>query len=442
MFKSYCMKKFFGYVLLLSLCGSTTTFAQSIVGTPLTIGIPEKNNFSSERLAHIDKIIQNYIDSGWINGAIALVAKNGQIVYYKGIGFDDKEKNQPLKKDAIFRIASQTKAITSVAVMQLVEEGKILLDDNISKYIPDFKKPVVLDKFNPTDSSYTTTPAKREITIRDLLTHTSGIGYAQIGAPQMNAIYSKAGVYGGIGLPAGMKLSTNILRLTKLPLMHSPGERWTYGLNDDVLGYLIEVLSGLSLDEYFKKNIFEPLGMKDTYFYLPESKHARLATLYTEDSLKHAIKMPEMIQVNGDFYRDYPNTKGGTFYSGGGGLASTAYDYAIFMQMLLNGGDYNGKHILSKASIRLMTTNQIGNLSRSGLGSDTKFGLGFELVTPGSYGRSYYSMDTFSWGGMFSSSYWIDPKEKIVAQFVLQMLPASHGDINEKFKVQVYQALQ
>ena len=435
------MKKYFGLILFHSIFFGSTLFAQTEIGTPLSFGTPEKNNFSPERLAHIDQVIQNYIDSGWINGAIALVAKNGKIVYYKGVGFDDKEKKLPMKKDAIFRIASQTKAITSVAVMQLVEEGKILLDDNISKYIPDFRKPVVLEKFNPADSSYTTTPAKREITIRDLLTHTSGIGYAQIGAPQMNAIYSKAGVYGGIGLPAGMKLSTNILRLAKLPLMHSPGEKWTYGLNDDVLGYLIEVLSGLSLDEYFKKKIFEPLGMKDTYFYLPESKQSRLANLYTEDSLKHIVKMPEMIQLNGNFYRDYPNTKGGTFYSGGGGLASTAYDYAIFMQMLLNGGDYNGKHILSKASIRLMTTNQIGNLSRSGLGSDTKFGLGFELVTPGSYGRSYYSMDTFSWGGMFSSSYWIDPKEKIVAQFVLQMLPASHGDINEKFKVQVYQAL-
>ncbi len=436
------MKKFFGLVLFLSVFFESPLFAQTENGTPLTFSTPEKNNFSPERLAHIDKIIQNYIDSGWINGAIALVARNGKIVYYKGVGYDDKEQKIPMKKDAIFRIASQTKAITSVAVMQLVEEGKILLDDPIYKYIPAFRMPVVLDKFNPADSSYTTVPAKKEISIRDLLTHTSGIGYAQIGVPYMNAIYSKAGVYGGIGLPAGMKLSTNILRLAKLPLMHSPGEKWTYGLNDDVLGYLIEVLSGLSLDEYFKKKIFEPLGMKDTYFYLPEAKQSRLANLYTEDSLKRIVKMPEMIQLNGNFYRDYPNTKGGTFYSGGGGLASTAYDYAIFMQMLLNGGDYNGKHILSKASIRLMTTNQIGTLSRNGSnGPDTKFGLGFELVTTGNYGRSYYSMDTFSWGGMFSSSYWIDPKEKIVAQFVLQMLPASHGDINEKFKVQVYQAL-
>ena len=209
------------------------------------------------------------------------------------------------------------------------------------------------------------------------------------------------------------------------------------------MGYLVEVLTGLSLDEYFKKKIFEPLGMKDTYFYIPKEKQSRLANLYAEDSLQHIVKMPETIQLNGNFYRDYPNIKDGSFYSGGGGLVSTAYDYAIFMQMLLNGGDYNGKHILSKASIRLMTTNQIGNLSRNGSnGLDTKFGLGFELVTAGNYGKNYCSMDTYSWGGMFASSYWIDPKEKIVAQFVLQMLPASHGDINEKFKVQVYEALQ
>lgn len=416
--------------------------AQNSVPKTLITGTAEKNNFSAERLSHIDKIIQNYIDSGWINGAIALVARNGEIVYYKGMGYNDIEKKEPLKKDAIFRIASQTKAVTSVAVMQLVEEGKILLDDPLYKYIPAFRMPVVLDKFNPADSSYTTTHAKKEISIRELLTHTSGIGYAQIGTPQMNAIYSKAGITSGIGVPAGMKLSTNILRLAKLPLMHSPGEKWSYGLNDDVLGYLVEVLSGMSLDEYFKKKIFEPLGMKDTYFYIPEAKQSRLANLYTEDNLKHAIKMPELTQLNGDFYRDYPILKGSSFYSGGGGLVSTAYDYAIFMQMLLNGGNYNGKHILSKASIRLMTTNQIGILSRNVTGPDTKFGLGFELVTPSSYGRSYYSMDTFSWGGMFSSSYWIDPKEKIVAQFVLQMLPASHGDINEKFKVQVYQALK
>ena len=413
----------------------------SLSAQGLVNGLPEKNGFSAERLARIDKIVQQYIDSGWINGAIGLVARNGQILYHKGLGFDNKAAGKPMTKDAIFRIASQTKAITSVGVMQLVEQGKILLDDPISKYIPAFRKPRVLEKFNKADSSFTSIPAKKEISIRELLTHTSGIGYAQIGDPVTTAIYAKAGVVGGIGVQAGMTLSTNMLALAKLPLLHQPGEKWTYGLNTDLLGYLIEVVSGMSLDAYFKKNIFDPLGMSDTYFYLQKEKQARLAMLHTEDSLKRAIPMPAVIRVNGQFDRDYPNTVGGSFYSGGGGLASTALDYAKFMQMLLNGGDYNGKHIISKASLRLMTTNQIGNLSRNPQ-KEVKFGLGFELVTASNYGQSYVSMDSFFWGGMFSSTYWIDPREKIVAQFVLQMYPSSHGDINEKFKVQVYQALQ
>lgn len=413
----------------------------SLSAQGLVPGLPEKNGFSAERLARIDKIVQQYIDSGWINGAIGLVARNGQIVYHKGLGFDNKAAGKPMTKDAIFRIASQTKAITSVGVMQLVEQGKILLDDPISKYIPAFRKPRVLEKFNKADSSFTSIPAKKEISIRELLTHTSGIGYAQIGDPVTTAIYAKAGVVGGIGVQAGMTLSTNMLALAKLPLLHQPGEKWTYGLNTDLLGYLIEVVSGMSLETYFKKHIFDPIGMSDTYFYLPKEKQARLAMLHTEDSLKRAIPMPAVIRVNGQFDRDYPNTVGGSFYSGGGGLASTALDYAKFMQMLLNGGDYNGKHIISKASLRLMTTNQIGNLSRNPQ-KEVKFGLGFELVTASNYGQSYVSMDSFFWGGMFSSTYWIDPREKIVAQFVLQMYPSSHGDINEKFKVQVYQALQ
>ncbi len=416
-------------------------FQSSLSAQGLVPGLPEKNGFSAERLAKIDKIVQQYIDSGWINGAIGLVARNGQIVYHKGLGFDNKAAGKPMTKDAIFRIASQTKAITSVAVMQLVENGQILLDDPISKYIPAFRKPRVLEKFNKEDSSFTSIPAKKEISIRELLTHTSGIGYAQIGDPVTTAIYAKAGVVGGIGVQAGMTLSTNMLALAKLPLLHQPGEKWTYGLNTDLLGYLIEVVSGMSLDAYFKKYIFDPIGMSDTYFYLPKEKQGRLAMLHTEDNVKHAIPMPDVIRINGQFDRDYPNTVGGTFYSGGGGLASTALDYAKFMQMLLNGGDYNGKHIISKASLRLMTTNQIGNLSRSPQ-KDVKFGLGFELVTASNYGQSYVSMDSFFWGGMFSSTYWIDPREKIVAQFVLQMYPSSHGDINEKFKVQVYQALQ
>lgn len=401
-------------------------------------GPPEQNHFSAERLQKIDKLVQQYIDSNWISGAIAIVAKNGNIVYHKAMGYDDKEKNKPLQKDAIWRIASQTKAITSVAVMMLYDDGKILLNEPISRYLPEFKKPVVLDKFNPADSTYTTIPAKREITIRDLLTHTSGVGYAQIGSETMNAIYAKAGVVGGIGLKGGL-LADNIKKLGRLPLVHQPGEKFTYGLNTDILGYLVEVVSGLSLDRFFRKNIFDPLGMKDTYFYIPKEKQSRLAMLHSDDKSKHVVNTSEIISVNGTFYRDYPILDGGSFYSGGGGLVSTAYDYAIFMQMLLNGGDYNGKHLLSKNAVRLMTMSQTSQIEN---GHSIKFGLGFQVVTDGDAATNVTSPGTFSWGGMFASSYWIDPKEKIVAQFVLQQYPFSHGDIAEKFKVAVYGALK
>ncbi len=419
-------------------------YLSGIVASPLPIiaqvnalqPTPAAGGMDPERLKRIDQVIESYVNNKWLNGAVAIVYRNGKLVYYKAIGFDDVEKKTPMKKEEIFRIASQTKAITSVAVMMLYEEGKILLDDPVSKYIPEFKKQTVLDKFNEADSSYTTVPASREVTIRDLLTHTSGIGYAQIGSKTMNAIYAKAGIVGGIGV-GKILLADKMKKLGSLPLFHQPGEKFTYGLNTDLLGYLVEVVSGKSLSDFFRTMIFEPLGMKDTYFYLPKEKQGRLATLYTEDSTKHAVKMEPHISINGDFDRDYPNSDG-TYYSGGGGLSSTAYDYAVFMQMLLNGGTYNGKKILSRNSVRMMTTNQINDLV---VGNGDKFGLGFEVVTEKGSAHSPRQTGSFSWGGMFSSSYWIDPKEKIVAQLFLNIFPNSHGELHEKFQVMVYQAI-
>ena len=392
---------------------------------------------STERLSRIDQLIKEYVDKQWIAGATAIIVKDGKTIYHKSIGYKDLETKTPLTNNAIYRIASQTKAITSAGVMILYEEGKILLDDALSKYIPEFKNLEVLDKYNEKDTTYTTVPAKREITIRDLLTHTSGIGYAQIGNSKMNAIYSKAGVWDGIGV-GKLLLEDQMKILARQPLFNQPGEQWTYGLNSDLLGYLIEVVSGMTLDRFFREKIFEPLGMKDTYFYLPTSKHARLVSLATEDKERKVVKAPPTLNINGTFYSDFPNGEG-TFLSGGGGLSSTAYDYAIFMQMLLNNGVYNGKRILSKTAVRLMTTNQIGQLSfRNG----NNFGLGFELVTQEGSARTPFSVGSYSWGGMFSSTYWIDPKEKIVAQLFINQYPNSHGEIQSKFKALVYQALE
>jgi len=415
-------------VLLLSLCFLTALLAQN--AEPAAAGM------SAEKLNRIDQTVQDYVNKKWLNGAVIIVYRNNKLAYYKALGYDDAEKKTPMKKDEIFRIASQTKAITSVAVMMLYEEGKFLLDDAVSNYIPEFKKQQVLDKFNETDSTYTTVPAKREITIRDLLSHTSGIGYAQIGTKPMNAIYAKAGVVGGLGV-GRILLADKMKILGSLPLFHQPGEKFTYGLNTDLLGYLVEVISGMSLDKFFRTRIFEPLGMKDTYFYLPKEKYNRLATLYTSDSTEHAVKMADHMDINGNFNADYPNTEG-TYFSGGGGLSSTAYDYALFMRMLLNGGELNGKKILSRSAVRMMTSNQIGALS---LGNGDKFGLGFELVTEEGSAFTPASAGTFSWGGMFSSNYWMDPKEKIVAQIFLNIYPNPHGDIHNKVKALVYQAI-
>ncbi|WP_276502481.1 serine hydrolase domain-containing protein [Terrimonas pollutisoli] len=397
---------------------------------------PELAGMSSERLQRIDKVLQEYVDKKWIAGGSAIIARNGKIVYYKATGYDDTQNKIALKRDAIFRIASQTKAITSAAIMMLYEEGKFLLKDPVSKYIPEYKNQQVLDKFNAADTTYTTVPAKRDITIHDLLTHTSGIGYAQIGSKEATAIYAKNGIVGGIGV-GKILLADKMKKLGSLPLLHQPGDQWTYGLNTDLLGYLVEVVSGMSLADFFSKRIFEPLGMKDTYFYLPSEKHNRLVTLYTEDSLKQVIKAADAFDIKGEFTSDYPNSEG-TYFSGGGGLSSTAMDYAIFMQMLLNGGEYNGKRILSRASVNMMTVSQYDKLNWP----DNKMGLGFSIHTEKSLANSPLSPGSYEWGGMFSSSYWIDPKEKIVAQLFLNQYPQSHGEIHDKFKILVYQAIK
>ncbi|GAB2580202.1 serine hydrolase domain-containing protein [Spirosoma areae] len=391
----------------------------------------ESVGMSTARLQRMDAVINDYIAKGRQAGVGVLVARNGRIVYHKAYGQDDIQAKTALKRDAIFRIASQTKAITSIGLMLLFEEGKFLLDDPVSKYIPAFKSPKVLDKFNAQDSSYTTVPSRREITIRQLLTHTSGISYPGIGTKEAVAMYAKNKIPSGIGTPDGT-LADAMNRLGALPLIHQPGEKWTYGLSTDVVGYLIEVLSGQSLDQFMRTRLFEPLGMTDTYFYLPAPKQNRLTMVYTEDSTTAVRPMPS----RGGISADYPKQKG-TYYSGGAGLSSTMYDYAIFLQMMLNKGEYGGQRILSPTTVRLITTNQIGDLN---VGIN-KFGLGFSLTSERSAAQLPVSQGTFDWGGFFGTTYWVDPKENIVALLYTQKVPNSYGDLTDKFKVLVYQAI-
>jgi CubicO group peptidase (beta-lactamase class C family) len=428
-------------ILLFVLSFSQFSFGQSPAGPALkktnekslVSADPASAGFSAERLKRIDGVIQSWIDDKKMNGAVAFIARDGKIVYNKAFGYDDAEKKTPMRTDLIFRIASQTKAITSVAVMMLFEEGKFMLDDPISKYIPQFKNPQVIDKFNLADTTWTTIPANREVTIRDLLTHTSGIGYAQIGSKEANAMYAKNHIVGGIGVE-GYVLADVIKRLGPLPLFHQPGTKFTYGLNTDVLGYLVEVVSGMTLDQYFHKKIFEPLGMNDTYFYLPKNKYDRLVSLYTEDSTGLHM-MAETITINEKFIRDYPKLNG-TYFSGGGGLSSTIYDYALFLQMLLNGGELNGKRLLSRNTVRMMTMNQLA----PGVLGDDEFGLGFGLTIQRESAKLPPNTGTFEWGGMFATTYWVDPKEKLVALIYRNIWPTSFN-APDRFKVMVYQAL-
>jgi CubicO group peptidase (beta-lactamase class C family) len=369
--------------------------------------------FHPWRLARIDQVVQNYVDSNWIVGAVCLVMKDGKPAYYKAFGKDDRESGKIMKTDAIFRIASQTKAITSTAVMMLWEEGKFLLDDPISRYIPAFANPKLLDKFNEKDSTYTTVPAKREITIRDLLTHTSGIGYAQIGSAKMRAIYAKAGIQAGFSDHKQL-LANAIDKLGALPLELNPGEHFNYSLSIDVLGRLVEVTSGLPLDRFFAERIFSPLGMSDTYFNLPASKRNRLVTVYTESAnANKPIKWTDNTFPGST--KDYPVNNNG-YFAGGAGLVSTISDYAAFLQLFINGGIYRGRQLLARHTIEVMTRNQIGDMV---LGDD-KFGLGFQLTTEKGSGKLGLSVGSISWGGFFGTSFWADPKEKLSGLLFIQ----------------------
>ena len=396
-------------------------------------GAPPHPAVDYDRLARIDGLINAYVSSNWVEGVVTIVVKDNQLIQCKGYGYADAETKKPMANDTIFRIMSQTKAIVSVGAMMLYEEGKFLLDEPIADFIPEFRHPVVLDKYNESDKTYTTVPAKREITFRDLLTHTSGIDYADIGGETMRAIYTKAGIPSGLGF-FDASLLEKMQALGKLPLAHQPGEKFTYGLNSDLLGCLIEIMSGLSLEEYLRTRICEPLGMKDTWFNLPADKFDRLATVYTEDAEQHVIKWSKTFR---NIDPDYPKMKK-RYFSGGAGLSSTALDYAVFMQMLLNGGVYNEHRILSPRTVELMVQNQIGGLS---LGKN-KFGLGFEVVTEAGAAEGPRNMGTFAWGGYYGTTYWADPKAHLVCLVMTQQTPNSHGDLTKKLEAMIYSSLR
>ena len=384
---------------------------------------------SSKKVQQLDSFLNKAIDSNWIEGAVGYVWQDGKPVYNKAFGYADRAAGKRMQTSDIFRIASQTKAITSVAVMMLYDEGKIKLTDPVSKFIPGFANAKVVDTYNPQDTTYTTVPAKREVTIHDLLTHTSGIDYPGIGSEKMKGIYAKARVTPGFGSDT-MKLVNMVNGLATQPLVHQPGAAFTYGLSVDVLGRIVEIISGEPLDEFFKTRIFEPIGMNDTYFYLPKDKWNRLVKIYTADSTGKLMELPKAFQK----FSDYPMIVKGTYFAGGAGLSSTVADYAKFLQMLLQDGEFKGQQLLKRSTVELMTSNQIDTLH---LGND-KFGLGFEISTAANERETGISEGSFSWGGYFGTTYWVDPKRNLIGEIYTQQSALPHGNIGDTFKKLVY----
>jgi CubicO group peptidase (beta-lactamase class C family) len=370
---------------------------------------PGEVKLSAEKLAKLKPGLQELVDAKKMAGAVALVARHGKVAYVESIGYRDLASKTPMTDDTIFAIASMTKPITCVALMTLVEEGKLGLDDPVGKYLPALKEMRVLgDAKDDTGGEIATVPANRQITVRDLLSHTAGFSYgAALLSPsaRLDRTYEKAGIGGG----RTKTIADLVERLGRVPLAHQPGEGWTYGLSHDVLGRLIEVVSGQSFDAYLQDRIFKPLDMHDTFFLVPESKRDRVATIYRKDDAGKLNPLPK-------------NFGSATFFSGGGGLFSTARDYARFAQMLKNGGELEGARIIKPETIAEMTTNQIGKKFAFLV---MKYGLGFGLVQTAGRGAEKPVLHRYFWAGLYSTYFWIDPRNDVVAMILTQVLPTN-----------------
>lgn len=398
---------------------------------------PLEGGISPVRLKRLDLALKSKIDEQKLPGLVAIVVRKGKIVYHKAYGYSDAPNHKAMKTDDIFRIASMTKAITSTAVLMLFEEGKFSLDDPISKWIPEFKNPQVLDSFNPADSSYTTKPAKSEITIRHLLTHTSGLGYGAIdGNEQIRKIYAKAGIK-ELYSTEPISTASNIKKLGPLPLHHDPGAKFTYSMGLDVLGYFIEIISGESFADYLTNHLFKPLGMNDSYFYLPETKSSRMVKIHSPGQ-----SQTWTTELNEGYDPDYPITGAKMLCSGGAGLSSTAKDYALFLQMLLNDGVYKGQRFLSRPNAKILTqSNQIGDLYGGGDKGSNHFSLAFNVVSKNGDHKGNGSEGTFSWGGYFNTNYWADPKEQIIMVLMKQTRNLPSDDSEQVFTRMIYQSI-
>jgi CubicO group peptidase (beta-lactamase class C family) len=394
---------------------------------------PESVGLSSSRLERIATAVQRSIDTGRIAGAVTLVARRGQTAWFRAQGMADREAGTPMRNDTLFRICSMTKPITSVAVMMLYEEGHFLLDDAVSRYLPEFESPKVFVK--PATGEPYTIPATREITIRDLLRHTSGLTYHW--NPEIGARYRDAKVAHGV-LPYDGTIEDSVKRLAALPLLFNPGERFEYSLGVDVLGRLVEVVSGRTLDAFLRERLFGPLRMTDTAFYPPEEKRPRLAAAYTWYKDKGLARFPDTPITEGPFVysADYPYAGARKLFAGGAGLVSTAPDYARFCQMMLDGGRVDGERLLSRKSVELMTHDQLGRIS-----PDVGFGLGFGVEGVKAPLSELGSAGQYEWGGFFYTAFRVDPQEQMIVVFMGQLHPTGDLRLDGQVHALAYQAI-
>jgi len=402
--------------------------AQSASRSPARVDTRVDNGFSAERLRRVDAYLQQQVDSNRIAGAMGLVLRDGKVVYERALGWADKERGHRMSADAMFRIASQTKALTSIAIMMLLEEGKVALGNPVSRFIPAYARTTVMVNGE-------VVPAKRPITIRDLLTHTAGISYGTDSA--LATLYREKGLgpaagWGWYTADKDEPVCSTMERLASLPFLRQPGEAWVYGYNTDILGCVVEKVSRVSLEEFIRTRITGPLRMNDTYFFVPPAQRDRLVAVYASDTGNRIARAPDGARGQGD-YVEGPRRS----FSGGAGLVSTARDYARLLQMLLNGGELDGVRILSPQTVALMTTNQTGTLFPA---NGEGFGLGFSILERLGADDSLYSVGSFGWGGAYGSQYMVDPKQGIVLVFMLNQLP-DRSDTSAKFPTLVYQAL-
>ena len=401
------------------------------LGLPMVA--PETVGLSTERLSRIDKVMEKHIAEKKIAGAVTLVARHGKIAYLGAHGMMDVEAEKPMQPDTIFRIASMTKQITCVAVMMLYEEGHFLLYEPVSKFIPAFKEMYVLPPEDDEDAA-SPVPATRQISIWNLLTHTSGLTYHW--NERLGPQYNDAGITHGL-LQDDSTLAEKMKVLATIPLLHQPGEAVEYGLSIDVLGHLVEVISGMPLDRFFAERIFQPLGMTDTHFFIPEAKRERIATVYERTGDGPIMRKSKEPTVNGSviYSTDYPYNGPKSYFSGGAGLVSTASDYARFAQMILNGGEFDGVRLLSRKTVELMTTHQLDEM-----GIDYGSGFGFGIVLGKSNLKRLGSVGAYNGGGFFFTSFFIDPQEQMLGIFMCQLHPGG-SDLAERIRVLGYQAI-